>query len=232
MVLGSHSRVRCCGRLKRMGFGIQCSSLRHTSAASLVRNALKTLSNFEDVQRYQKQTWQLDDMTLVPSEKEWLNNNCFTAMTCAIEQCRTLGIDVQEVCARDKPQAIISNRMVELEPFCAAGLLTRRLRRFFPNDDHEFLVPSILDQYRVFLKSFKGCFVTSHLRICFNQWCTPRRFGQDQIGCPYKCGSNENSIEHCLVCDKLQEVIHGVFRDSSICFFLADVVFFRHWAGG
>ena len=76
-----------------------------------------------------------------------------------------------------------------------------------------------------FQKKFKPNFLVGHLRVCLNQWCTTRRFKGSSISCPFGCGTDNDSIEHCLTCDKLQFTIHSFFNRPNMILTWHDLIF-------
>ena len=78
---------------------------------------------------------------------------------------------------------------------------------------------------KILRRGFKPNYIVSHLRIAFNQWSTPRRFGLPQEGCPFRCGSQDNSLEHCLVCTALQTTVHSFFKCPDLRLTFKDIIF-------
>ena len=93
-------------------------------------------------------------------------------------------------------------------------LFQRRMVRFFPANQHCAHIPSLIVLYKKLFKMFKPNLISSHLRACFNQWATSRRFGNEGV-CPF-CENGEDSIEHSLTCDSWQSTYHSFFHASGI----------------
>ena len=86
----------------------------------------------------------------------------------------------------------------------------------------------ILRLYPSLLKQYKPNLIVSHLRVCLNQWSTPRRLWSSQIDCPFKCGSSDDSIEHCLTCERLQKNINEHFHGENLLFTMANLIYLKY----
>jgi hypothetical protein len=214
--------------MKRMGFNVQCASLTHTSLASRVRNGVKTLSNFDAVQEQWNLASTSDDRTLWCDEFTWLGESCFQAIKSAITIVRSKGCQISPPRSSGlSVQKAINLKLIELDVFSPVEFLNRRLARFFTKGTYETFTADLIGHYSTLSKYFKASIMTSHLRSCCNQWCTTRRFGQPSLGCPFGCGSPLDDIEHCIVCDRFQDVYHGVFRCRELRLTYFDVFLLR-----
>ncbi len=92
----------------------------------------------------------------------------------------------------------------------------------FPESEHVDYIDGLLDTYKKLLKTFKCNIVSSHLRLCFNQWCTARRFGRPDSLCPF-CENGEDSIEHCITCSSWQQEYHSLFRVAALRLTSVDI---------
>ena len=115
------------------------------------------------------------------------------------------------------------------EAICRSGAL-QLLRTYlssngeflFPESEHVDYIDGLLDTYKKLLKTFKCNIVSSHLRLCFNQWCTARRFGRPDSLCPF-CENGEDSIEHCITCSSWQQEYHSLFRVAALRLTSVDI---------
>jgi hypothetical protein len=141
--------------------------------------------------------------------------SCFQSIKQAIGEIRSKNLVSPRELSGGSIQKIIQCQLVELDVFSPSVFLNRRLLRFFAKDSFEMYTADLIGHYVTRSTCFKASIITSHLRSCCNQWCSTRRFGQPSRGCPFGCGSEQDDIEHCIVCDKFQETYHCIFMRTE-----------------
>ncbi len=202
--------------LKDLGLPAQITSLEHYSLAARARNGLKTLGNFQNISRLYTDMLEDDECNLCEICSPLRLETCFHFIGHAIQYCRGLGIDTLRASARDNCQAIISREIQDASDSDKVELFQRRMVRFFRSNQHLGHIPSLITLYKKLFNKIKPNLISSHLRVCFNQWAISRRFGKDGV-CPF-CESGEDSIEHSLTCEAWQLTYHSFFHASGLLF--------------
>ena len=197
--------------------------------AARVRNALKTLANFHDVDAFHSCTWANDERVLSAHAQPWINSSCFRLMKNVIQHFEQTGTKMRtllEHSTKTSFQRMLTQKLLSEDTFSPEAFFKKRLARFFNDSSYIQKIPSMLDHYRVFGRKFKVNFLTSHLRLCCNQWCTSRRFGLVDRGCPFGCHEGPDAIEHCITCEEFQAAFMQVLRCKDMRFNIYNLLFF------
>ena len=94
-------------KLRDIGFSTEVLDLSLSSKASRFRNATQTLSNWNDVVEYHRQTRDLDDALAWPGQFVWLKDSCFTNILSAVDNIRDQHIILPTRPEKDKIQGFV-----------------------------------------------------------------------------------------------------------------------------
>ena len=208
--------------LKRFGLGIQCTSLAHLSIASKARNGMSTQSNFDSVRQYYDQTWASEERTLDPLGPSWVQDFCFFAIARAIDAAKNANTKRSKGEKKLFVQKNIMKDLLQTNTYSPEAFLVHRLSRFFIDDAYHSKVTGLVQNYLILGKRYKLCFLTAHLRLTCNQWCSSRRFGRPAQQCPFCSSDGIDELEHVLVCEHFQQCLMGARRIPLCSIILLD----------
>ena len=104
-----------------------------------------------------------------------------------------------------------------MSTFDAKEYLSRRLARWRSAVSENakqwwgFCGPFAVQLLSVELKGAPQCVIAACLKTMLNGWASTRRLQQEQLGCVFKCGSKQDSLEHYLECQVVEGIWNRVF---------------------